>query len=95
MGGQSSYDNCIFVDNNLDTGLRGFARYNLAVNAGGKVSGCFVNGTVHDVNHIVSAGDNVLEGSSSRSFPPPKFNKSFVPEAPEYERAGYRPVLPD
>src|SRR6266567_3087099 len=32
MGGQSSYANCVFVDNKLDAGLKGFARYELAVN---------------------------------------------------------------
>jgi len=93
MGGQSSYVNCIFVDNKLDTGLKGFARYELAVNAGVKnISGCFINGTVHDVGHVLSARENVLEGPSGRAFPPPKFNRSFVPEAPEYKHAGYRPV---
>jgi hypothetical protein len=87
MGGQSSYANCIFVDNTLDTGLKGFGRYQLAVNAGGKVSGCLINGTVHDVGQVVSADGNVLKA------PPPRFNKDFVPEAPEYKRAGYRPVV--
>ena len=95
MGGQSSYVNCVFVDNKLDAGLKGFARYELAVNAGGKVSGCFINGTVHDLAHVVSAQENVLEGFSGRTFPPPKFNQSFVPEAPEYKNAGYRPVSSD
>lgn len=86
MGGQSSYANCIFADNKLDSGLKGFARYELAVNAGGKVVGCLINGTVHDVRHVVSAEENVLKA------PPPQFNKSFVPEASEYNNAGYRPV---
>ena len=93
MGGQSSYVNCVFVDNKLDTGLKGFARYELAVNAGVEnVSGCLINGTVHDVAHVLSARENVLEGPSGGAFPPPKFNKSFVPEASEYKHAGYRPV---
>jgi len=86
MGGESTYFNCIFVDNKLDGGLRGFPRYELAVNAGAKVAGCFINGTVHDVRHDVSAAVNVLNA------PPPQFNKEFVPEAPEYRNAGYRPV---
>jgi len=86
MGGRSIYDRCIFVDNKLDAGLKGFARYELAVNAGGKVSGCLINGTVHDVGHVVSARENVLDA------PPPQFNKSFVPAAPEYQHAGYRPA---
>jgi len=90
MGGKSSYANCIFVDNNLDTGLKGFARYELAVNAGVKeASGCFINGAVHDVGQVVSAQANVLDA------PPPKFTKAFVPEATEYKSAGYRPKPPD
>ena len=89
MGGQSSYADCIFVDNKLDAGLKGNTRYELAVNAGAKVSGCFFNGTVHDVTHAVSAQENVLNA------PPPRFNKDFVPEAPEYKCAGYRPGWPD
>ena len=47
--------------------------------------GCFINGTVHDVRHVVSPQENVLNAS------PPRFNKAFVPEAPEYKNAGYRP----
>jgi hypothetical protein len=86
MGGESTYVNCIFVDNRLDAGLKGFARYELAVNAGAKVSGCLINGTVHDVRHDVSAAANVLNA------PPPLFNRDFVPEATEYRKAGYRPV---
>jgi len=87
MGSESSYLNCIFVDNKLDTGLKGFARYELAVNAGvKKVSGCFFNGIVHDIGHVLSAPENLL------GAPPPQFNKNFVPEAPQYKHAGYRPA---
>ncbi len=89
MGGRSSYLNCIFLDNNLDEGLKGSVRYDLAVNAGAKVSGCLINGLVHDLSHAISARDNVLKP------PPAKFNKSFVPESPEYKSAGYRPVAVD
>jgi len=87
MGGQSTYANCILANNKLDAGLKGYARYELAANAGGKVSGCLINGSLHDVNHVVSTNDNVLNA------PQPGFNQSFVPEAPEYKSAGYRPVL--
>lgn len=86
MGGESSYTNCIFMDNKIDGGLKGLARYELAVNAGARVSGCFINGTIHDVRHDVSAHDNVL------TAPLPQFNQEFVPEAPEYKNTGYRPV---
>ena len=86
MGGQSSYLNCIFYDNRLDTGLKGYARYELAVNAGATVSGCFINGTIHDVGKVVSAEKNNLKP------PPPAFDARFVPQAPEYANAGYRPT---
>jgi hypothetical protein len=36
----------------------------------------------------LSAQTNGLDG------PPPRFNKDFVPEAPEYKGAGYRPGPP-
>jgi hypothetical protein len=86
MGGQSRYLNCIFFDNNLDGGLKGSARYDLAVNGGAKeVTGCFFGGTVHDVGHVLSAEKNTLNA------PTPRFDKNFVPEAPEHKSAGYRP----
>jgi len=88
MGGQSTYANCILVDNKLDAGLKGYPRYGLAVNAGGKVSGCFINGVMHDVTHVVSPQDNVLDA------PDPKFDRSFIPEASAYKQVGYRPFSP-
>jgi hypothetical protein len=84
MGGESSYLNCLFLQNTLDAGLKGSARYELAVNAGAKVSGCFFKGIVHDVTHAVSAEENVLNA------PPPKFDNDFIPQAPEYRKAGFR-----
>jgi len=86
MGGESSYANCLFVDNRLDAGLKGMPRYELAVNAGARVSGCFINGTLHDVRGDVSATNNVLNA------PPPRFDTNWIPQAPEYKNAGYRPV---
>lgn len=86
MGGESSYTDCIFAGNQLDTGLKGFARYDLAVNAGAQVRGCFFQGAIHDLRHVVSLTNNVL------AAPPPRFNADFVAEEPEYGKAGYRPV---
>jgi hypothetical protein len=86
MGGESRYTDCVFVNNQLDAGLKGPARYELAVNAGAKVSGCIFNGTIHDAGHHVSTQDNVMNA------PPPQFDKDFVPAAADYKRAGYRPV---
>lgn len=85
MGGQSSYTDCILVDNRLDTGLKGFGRYELAVNGGATVTGCVINGKIHDVNKVVSPEKNMLQP------PPPEFDLRFVPQAKAYARAGYRP----
>jgi hypothetical protein len=92
MGGASTYSDCIFVDNTLNTGLRGARRYELAVNAGARVTGCWINGTVHDVTHAVSPRENTLGGDPAHPFPPPRFDERHVPQAPEYQHAGYRPV---
>lgn len=86
MGGQSSYTGSIFCDNTLDTGVKGPARYEVAVNAGAKVTGCFFKGVIHDQTHAISPEANTLNA------PDPKFNDAYVPEAPGYKNAGYRPV---
>ncbi len=86
MGGQSSYINCILVDNRLDAGLKGFARYELAVNAGATVTGCLIDGVIHDIGKVVSPSKNTLKPAR------PDFDSRFVPQAPEYANAGYRPV---
>jgi len=86
MGGTSVYRDSIFWDNNLDTGIKGTVRYDLAVNAGANVQGCFIQGTVHDVRKVVSVEANNLRP------PPPRFDARFVPADPAYARAGYRPV---
>src|SRR5882672_5050992 len=86
MGGESVYANCLFIDNNLTDGLTGTERYELDLPAGGQVSGCFIKGVLRDPGKVVSAQENVLNA------PPPRFNNDFVPESPEYNGAGYRPV---
>jgi hypothetical protein len=87
LGGQSRYVNCIFSDDNLEGGLKGLTRYELDIKAGAKeVTGCFINGPVQGAAHVISVERNVLNA------PAPKFNDRFVPEAPEYKNAGYRPI---
>lgn len=87
MGGESQYIDSIFADNVLDTGLKGYARYELAVNAGARVQGCRIRGAIHDVRKVVSAQENMI------APPPPRFGANFVPEAPEFRNAGYRPSI--
>lgn len=86
MGGGSLYSRCIFADNQLDAGLKGSARYELAINAGAKVSGCIFRGTIHDGQKVVSATNNRLNA------PSPKFDAQFIPLAEEFANAGYRPI---
>jgi hypothetical protein len=88
MGGASSYFDNIFYKNDLEgPGNLNLSRYELAINSGAKeVSGCFFNGRVEDEKHVISAEKNTLNAL------PPKFTKDFVPETPEYKRAGYRPT---
>jgi len=88
MGGESVYANSLFIDNNQADGLPGTERYELDLPAGGKVSGCLIKGVVRDPRQAVSAQENVLNA------PPPRFNKDFAPESPEYTGAGYRHVSP-
>ncbi len=88
MGGTSSYFDCIFADNTLDAGLKGYGRYELAVNAGATVTGCVFTGKIIDAQKIVSPEKNRF------TAPPPRFDAQFVPAAPEYAGAGYRPAGP-
>lgn len=85
MGTDSRYLNCIIVDNNLEAGLPGYPRYALAVNAGATVGGCLMNGMIHDARKSVSPTNNILNA------PNPRFDEHWVPQAPEYKNAGYRP----
>ena len=87
MGGKSSYANCIFVDNTLADGLKGTERYELDLQAGAKVTNCFISGVLIDPRHSVSAKENVLNA------PQPKFDKDFIPETQAYQTVGYRPVV--
>jgi hypothetical protein len=87
MGGESVYLNNIFADNQLDTGLKGSPRYELAVNAGAQVAGCVLRGLIHDLQKCVSSTNNVLDA------PPPAFTTNYVPTASVYGNAGYRPPL--
>jgi hypothetical protein len=85
MGGESTYINCIFYQNNSDTGLKGYPRYELAVNAGAKVTGCRFSGTVIDIRHDVSPTSNQLTAT------PPQFDSQYRPGSPGYEGVGYFP----
>ncbi len=85
MGGESTYLDCIFYRNNSDAGLKGYPRYELAVNAGAKVTGCRFFGNVIDRRNDVSPSVNQLEAT------PPQFDSRYRPGNPGYEGVGYLP----
>ncbi len=86
LGGNSAYLNCIFLDNRLESGLPGHPRYDLDVNAGARVAGCFFNGALLDAKSSIAPTNNVLHA------PPARWNQDHVPQAAEYRNAGYRPA---
>jgi len=88
MGGDSVYVDSLFHANRAEGGLPGFARYELAVNAGARVEGCAILGAVHDLKRVIDPARNRLAG------PDPRFDADWVPQAPEYARIGYRPPRP-
>lgn len=85
MGGASTYTACILADNRLDAGLKGFPRYEIAVNAGATLRDCIIRGATHDVRKVIDGANNLLDA------PPPDFDERFVPGHPAYRNAGYRP----
>ena len=50
------------------------------------MKGCFVRGDIADLRDTVGKDANRLDP------PDPRFDEQMVPRAPEYARAGYRPV---
>ena len=86
MGGDSVYVANLFHANRAEGGLSGFPRYELAINAGGRVENCVILGPVHDAKQVIDRAKNRLQG------PDPRFDPDWVPQAPEYAGIGYRPM---
>ncbi len=85
MGGASVYRNCVFVDNGMTNGLAGTQRYEMDLPAGARVTGCVFHSPLPDPRGVVRSAENLLQA------PGPQFDSDFVPAAPEYRAAGYRP----
>jgi hypothetical protein len=88
MGGDSVYVANLFHANRAEGGLPGLARYELAINAGGRVENCAILGPAHDAKKVIDPAKNRLQG------PDPRFDADWVPQAPEYAGIGYRPMRP-
>ena len=88
-GGEgSSYADSIFWKNTLAGGISTGPRYELDIIDAAGVKGSFIHGEVNDLRGTIDAKANTFNP------PDPRFDASFVPQAPEYAKVGYRPVKP-
>lgn len=85
MAAGNRYENCIFFQNDWQTGLPG-ERFDLHLAAEAKVSGCHFQGRVLAPINVEAAGEN------RTNSPDPKFDAAFAPQDPAYRNAGYRPL---
>jgi len=86
----STYVNTIFWKNNAPGGISPGARYEMDIGDASGVKGSFIRGDVSDVRSAIDRATNRVGDDA----PDPRFDAQFVPWAPEYANAGYRPAKP-
>lgn len=84
-GTGSVYEDCIFWQNTLGGGICPGGRYELDITDASGVRGNFLGGAQDDLRGTIDAAKNTLRA------PDPRFDAKFVPRAPQYAKAGYRP----
>jgi hypothetical protein len=87
-GSGSTYVDTVFWKNTLKGGISAGRRYEIDITDGSGVKGCFIHGEINDLRGTISKEANRLDP------PDPKFDARWVPRAPEYSAAGYRPSAP-
>jgi hypothetical protein len=87
-GSGSTYVDSIFWQNTAGGGISREGRYEIDIEDGAGVKGCFVHGAVDDLRGTIAHDANTL------AAPDPRFDAQFVPRAPQYAKAGYRPMAP-
>jgi hypothetical protein len=85
-GTGSSYLDCIFWQNVAKGGISPGRRYEIDIEDGGGVKGCFIHGDIDDLRGTIAHDANTL------GAPDPQFDARFAPRAPQYAAVGYRPV---
>jgi hypothetical protein len=85
-GSGSTYVDSIFWQNTAKGGISPDRRYEIDIEDGSGVKGCFVRGEIDDLRGTLVRGANTL------AAPDPQFDAQFVPRAPQYAGAGYRPT---
>lgn len=86
QGRGSRYENCIFWMNTASDGSRPGDPFEVDIYDATLVSGCFIHGTINDLQGNLNPQSNRLEA------PDPEFDDRFSPRNQEYVRTGYRPV---
>ena len=87
-GTGSTYVDSIFWQNTAKGGISPGRRYEIDIEQGAGVKGCYINGDVDDLRGTVAKDANTLDA------PDPQFDARFVPGSPRYAGAGYRPTVP-
>ena len=83
-GTGSTYVDTIFWKNNRAGGISLGARYELDIADAAGVRGSFIHGDVSDLRGTINRETNTLDP------PDPRFDSEFTPQAPQFEKAGYR-----
>ena len=87
-GSGSTYVDSIFWNNTLAGGISSGSRYEIDIADGAGVRGSFIHGALDDVRGTINRELNLFDP------PDPRFDSRFVPQAPQYAKAGYRPRRP-
>ena len=82
----SRYTRTIFWRNNATGGIAPKGRYEVAMRDGGSLEGCFLKGTITDLNANVSQDQNVFDA------PDPGFDSNYRPSSIRYRDVGYRAI---
>jgi len=85
-GHGSTYVESIFWQNTAQGGISPGRHYEIDIEDGAGVQGCFIHGDVDDLRETLPHGANTL------AAPDPQFDGQFVPRAPQYANVGYRPT---
>lgn len=88
MGGESSYFDSIFYGNDKEGGAFPSRRFDLGLEEGGRVKGCFFGGLTIDPKGVIAKQENVLNA------PNPHFDSNFNPTTAGYEKAGFHKPEP-
>jgi hypothetical protein len=84
-GTGSRYVDSIFWQNTAKGGISPGRRYEIDIEDGAGVKGCFIHGDIGDLRGTIPRAANTLDA------PDPQFDAQFVPRAPQYASVGYRP----